>query len=78
MGDILSKDYASYMEQTLKDMIEMPVEGICIITKLKGGFVYTSYYNSTMMDKLVYAGLVQQDAMLDTLRASKAGMSEDE
>ena len=78
MGDIRSKDYASYMEQTLKDMIEMPVEGICIITKLKGGFVYTSYYNSTMMDKLVYAGLVQQDAMLDTLRASKAGMSEDE
>jgi hypothetical protein len=78
MGDIYSKSYASYMEQTLKDMIEMPVEGICIITKLKGGFVYTSYYNSTMMDKLVYAGLVQQDAMLDTLRASKAGMSEDE
>ena len=78
MGDILSKDYASYMEQTLKDMIEMPVEGICIITKLEGGFVYTSYYNSTMMDKLVYAGLVQQDAMLDTLRASKAGMSEEE
>lgn len=78
MGDIYSKDYASYMEQTLKEMIEMPVEGICIITKLKGGFVYTSYYNSTMMDKLVYAGLVQQDAMLDTLRANKAGMSEDE
>ena len=78
MGDIYSKSYASYMEQTLKDMIEMPVEGICIITKLKGGFVYTSYYNSTMMDKLVYAGLVQQDAMLDTLRASKAGMSEEE
>jgi hypothetical protein len=78
MADILSKDYASYMEQTLKDMIEMPVEGICIITKLKGGFVYTSYYNSTMMDKLVYAGLVQQDAMLDTLRASKTGIQEDE
>ena len=78
MGDILSKDYASYMEQTLKDMIEMPVEGICIITKLKGGFVYTSYYNSTMMDKLIYAGLVQQDAMLDTLRASKTGVQEDE
>ena len=77
MGDILSKDYASYMEQTLKDMIEMPVEGICIITKLKGGFVYTSYYNSAMMDKLVYAGLVQQDAMLDTLRASNRNSGEE-
>lgn len=77
MGDILSKDYAAYMERTLKEMIEMPVEGICIVTKLKGGFVYTSYYNSTMIDKLVYPGLIQQDATIDSLRTNKEHAEED-
>ena len=77
MGDIRSKEYAAYMEHTLKDMNDLPVESICIITKLKDGAVYTSYYNSTMTDKLIYAGLVQQDAMLDTLRASAPETGED-
>ena len=76
MGDILSKDYAAYMEHTLKDMTDLPVEGICIITKLKDGAFYTSYYNSTMTDKLVYAGLVQQDAMPESLRASRPDAGE--
>ena len=69
MGDILSKDYAAYMEHTLKDMTDLPVEGICIITKLKGGAFYTSYYNSTMTDKLVYAGLVQQEEKAESEEA---------
>lgn len=71
MSDILTKDYASFMEETLKEMVTLPVEGICIITKLSGGAVFTSYYNSTSMDKITYAGLIQQDAMIETLRANK-------
>ena len=71
MGDITTKDYASFMEQTLTEMVTLPVEGICIITKLSGGAVFTSYYNSTAMDKITYAGLIQQDAMIETLRINK-------
>lgn len=71
MNDITAKDYASFMEKTLTEMVTLPVEGICIITKLSGGAVFTSYYNSTAMDKITYAGLIQQDAMIDTLKINK-------
>lgn len=70
MEDICSKGYAAFMEETLQGMVQMPVEGICVITKLKGNSVFTNYYNSNMMDKFVYAGVIQQDAMLDTLKAN--------
>lgn len=71
MSDILSKEYASFMENTLRSMTTLPVEGICIITKLNGGAIFTNYFNSSMMDKIAYAGIIQQDATIDTLRASK-------
>lgn len=71
MDNITTKAYASYMEQTLQEMVTLPIEGICIITKLSGGAVFTSYYNSTSMDKITYAGLIQQDAMIETLRINK-------
>lgn len=70
MEDIKTKDYAQFVESALKGMADFDVEGICIITKAKGDLFYTCYHNSTMMDKIAYAGLIQQDAMLDTLRAN--------
>ncbi len=71
MNDITTKAYASFLEQTLQEMATLPVEGICIITKLSGGAAFTSYFNSTSMDKITYAGLIQQDAMIETLRINK-------
>ena len=70
MEDIFSKDYARFMEEMLSRMVKLPVEGICIITKLSGGAVYSEYYNSNMMDKFVYAGVIQQNATMDMMRAN--------
>ena len=70
MDSIYSKDYATFMEETLKGMIELPVEGICVVTKLKGGAMFANFFNSTMVDKIAYAGIIQQDAMLDLLKAN--------
>lgn len=71
MENILNKGYASFMENVLRDMVDLPVEGICVITKLRGGANVVSYYNSSSTDKLLYAGLVQQDAMIDVLKANR-------
>jgi hypothetical protein len=71
MDSIYTKDYAKFMEEALQAMVELPVEGICIITKLQGGAVFTNYFKSNMMDKISYAGLIQQDATLDMLKANK-------
>ena len=71
MDSIYTKDYAEFMEEALQAMVQLPVEGICIITKLQGGGVFTNYFKSNMMDKISYAGIIQQDATLDMLKANK-------
>lgn len=68
MEDIRKKEYAAFMEDSLKAMVELPVEGICIVTKLKGGSVFTNFHNVSVLDKLTFAGVIQQDAMLETMR----------
>lgn len=70
MENILNKSYAEFMEETLKGMVQLPVEGICVITRLKDGSVFTNYHNSGMMDKFVYAGVIQQDAMIQMMNAN--------
>ena len=65
------KEYAEFMEETLQRMEQLPVEGICIAIKLSGGAVYADYYNSNMMDKFIYAGVIQQNANMDVLKANK-------
>ena len=57
MESIYTKDYAGFMEETLREMVQLPVEGICIITKLQGGGIFTNYFKSSMMDKIAYAGV---------------------
>lgn len=34
MDNILDKSYASFLEETLRDMVSLPVEGIGIVVKL--------------------------------------------
>ena len=70
MDGMLKKDYAEFMEETMERMAELPVEGICIVTKLSGGAVFADYYNSNMMDKFIYAGIIQQSANMDMMRAN--------
>lgn len=62
--------YAEWLEKALHDLIKMPVEGICFTAILKDGEAYTNYYNISMMNKLTIAGLIQQDAMLDSMAAN--------
>ena len=78
MDSIYTKDYAEFMEEALQAMVQLPVEGICIITKLQGGGVFTNYFKSNMMDKMSYAGIIQQDATLDMLKANKLVKPENE
>ena len=78
MENIYTKDYAEFMEAVLQAMVQLPVEGICIITKLQGGGVFTNYFKSNMMDKISYAGIIQQDATLDMLKANKLVKPENE
>lgn len=76
MTDFKNIPYAEWLEKSLQSFVGKPIESICIITKFDTGEVGTGYWNCTMGDKLLFAGIMQQDAMFDTMEAN--GMLDDE
>ena len=79
MENIYKKEYAVFMEKTLQTMVRMPISGICILLKLEDGSVCSDYFNSKMMDKMIYAGVIQQDVTWEILKANNAvGSNPDE
>ena len=72
MENICKKKDAPFMEEVLQHMMHMPVSGICVLMKLEDGSVCSDYYNSGMMDKMVYAGVIQQDITWGILKANNA------
>jgi hypothetical protein len=62
--------YAQWLENALRELIDLPVKSICIFATTENGDIYNNYHNITMADKLVMAGIIQQDAMLDTMIAN--------
>ena len=78
MENICEKEYASFLEEVLQHLVHMPVSGICVLIKLEDGSVCSNYYNTKMMDKMVYAGVIQQDVTWDILKANNvAGKTPD-
>ena len=67
--NITEMPYAQWLEQTLRDISELPVRGIALVGVLDNGDIYTDYYNVSMADKLVLSGIINQDATLDMLAA---------
>lgn len=70
MSNIKELPYAQWLETALQDLIKFPVKGICINAIGTDGLIYTNYHDMSMSDKITVAGFIQQDAMLDTLRAN--------
>ena len=62
--------YAHWLENSLQELIRMPIKGICLAAVTDRGEVYANYHEISMMDKITLAGVIQQDAMLDTLAAN--------
>ena len=62
--------YVEWLENALQELIKFPVKGICIVATTENGEIYNNYHNVTMADKLVMSGIIQQDAMLDSMAAS--------
>lgn len=68
--EISKLPYAEWLEQSLQSIVGKPVKSICIMTKFADdeGDIGTGYYECSVADKLLFAGFLQQDAMLDAMR----------
>ena len=79
MESICEKEYAPFMEGLLQRMVNMPIEGICVLIKMEDNAIYSDYYNSRMTDKMIYASVIQQDVTWDILKANNmVGRDEEE
>lgn len=76
MNNLNNLPYAEWLEQSLRNIVGKPVEAICIMTRFaddgdeNGDTVGSGYWHCSVADKLVFAGFLQQDAMLDTMKVN--------
>jgi hypothetical protein len=80
LNEINKLPYAQWLEESLRNIIGKDVQAICILAKYTdpeddpadnlGPIVESGYWNCCMVDKMTFAGFLQQDAMLDTMRAN--------
>ena len=68
MEEIHNLPYASWLEKSLKTLLEADITAICLLTKTADDEVGCGYWNASVTDKVLFAGMVQQDAMIDTLQ----------
>lgn len=68
--NITEMPYAKWLEEILHDLVDIPMRSIAISGVTETGDFYTNYFRATMGDKVTLAGMISQDAMLDTLAAN--------
>ena len=61
------KPIVEWLREVLRDISQFDARGIVVASINKDGDSYVSYYKMNMADKVLISGLIQQDAMLDTL-----------
>lgn len=84
MKDLNKLPYAEWLEQSLQNIIGKPVQSICIITKFKDegdeseDNIGCGYWHASVADKILFAGFLQQDAMIETMQINGYIPSDDE
>ena len=69
-NDITEKPYAKWLENILSDICAAPIRALAMIGITDDGDMFNGYYNASVADKILMSGLIQQDAMIDTLEAA--------
>ena len=72
-----NEDLSKFLESVLPQLYEQKVNSLAIIANLDNGDTGSAYFNCNMSTKLLFAGLINQDAMMDTLIANSYIEDED-
>ena len=69
--DLSKLSYTPWLENALRELVNFPVKGICMFATTENGEIYSNYSDGiSFMDKITIAGLIQQDATMETLIAN--------
>ena len=76
--DIREEPYAQWLEKTLRGIVEMKPERICLCAMLPGGEVATCYYQCDAGDLALFAHNIYSDAMLEVIRNNRDLLQDDD
>ena len=69
MPDLTELPYAGWLEKTLGQLVKgEPVGAICMLTKTNTGEVAMDCHECTVEDFMLFSGLLQQEALIETLK----------
>lgn len=69
MADLTKLPYAGWLEKTLGMLIRgEPVEAICLLTRTNTGDVAMDCHECATEDLMLFSGLLQQEALIETLK----------
>ena len=64
-------DLSKFLENGLRMLYDEGVKSVAISATTDDDDVSIGYYHCNIPTKIMYAGYIQQDAMLDTIRSNK-------
>jgi len=73
-----NKELSTFLEEGIRTLYENGAKAVAILATLENGEVLSGYYCCGVPTKMLYAGYIQQDAMLDTLRKKGIDVDNDE
>ena len=68
MGDITKQEYSTWLEESLKTMLEFKPSSICIVASSEDGTTTTGYFNATGQDKAIFAANIMSDIVMDIVK----------
>lgn len=74
MSDITKQPYAEWLDDALRQMVEMHPATIGIITIMPDGSTGTRYFNSDNRDRLIMCEAIGIDYLEELIRANAEGI----
>lgn len=68
-----NEDLSTFLEEGIKSIYEGEATQVAMLATLKSGEVLAGYFHCNVPTKLLYAGYVHQDAILDTMKQNGYG-----
>lgn len=68
MDDITKQKYSTWLEESLKTVLEFKPSSICIVASSEDGTTKTGYFNATGQDKAIFAANIMSDVVMDIVK----------
>ena len=76
MPDIKAQPYAEWLEECLRQLVDMQPASIGIVAIMPDGSTGTNYFNADNRDRLIMCESIQMDSLTEMIRVNAAALRE--